>query len=197
MIWTFLVLSVVVGLIRGGKISRLSGLKFQSLWLFILALAIQAVIILFGVNTDSIVLEYIKELYVASYALLFIGIILNIKIRSLIVIALGAISNILVFAVNKGKIPISMEGLKLAGYNDLIELLKNGEIALYTPLTSDTKYAYLSKLITIQKPYPFPQVLSIGDVIIALGLFIFIQSVMLNPNLTKSNMLKFGYKNKF
>ena len=101
--------------------------------------------------------------------------------------------NLACFLANSMKMPISIEGLKLAGYNNLIDLLEGGKMALYTPLTADTKYALLSQLITIQEPFPFPQLLSIGDVIIYIGIFIFVQSTMLDTEILRYNRRRLRY----
>jgi len=191
-----LLASLIIGLIRGGKLSRFSHIRFTKVWTFLLAVILQVGIILFGLSGNDIVLNYIKELYIASYVLLFIGIILNINYRSLWVIIIGTITNLFVFFANDGKMPISIESLKLIGLSDLASMAENGKIALYTPLTDKTKYAFLGDIITIPQPYPHPQILSIGDIIIALGLFLFIQSIMLNEGYDRTKMIRFKYRSR-
>lgn len=182
MILVFFVLSVLTGLLRGGKLSRLFYLEFKSIWLFLVAMGIQLALVVFGATGNVLVLEYIQELYIISYVLLLIGLFINIKYRSVILVVLGSVMNLFCFMMNSRKMPVSIGGLKLAGYDNLVNLVKSGNIALYTPLTEKTKYAQLSQLITIQKPFPFPQILSIGDIVIYIGIFIFVQSAMLDTN---------------
>lgn len=191
-----LIASIIIGLIRGGKLSRFSYIKFSRIWIFLLAILVQISIIFFGLGGNSFVLNFIKELYILSYVLLFIGILLNINHRSLWVVVIGSIMNLFVFLSNGWKTPISIESLNLIGLNDLAAMVEQGSITLYTPLTETTKYALLADIIAIPQPYPFPQILSIGDIVISLGLFLFVQSVILNEGLDSSKMIRFNYKSR-
>lgn len=177
---SFLVLSIIIGWIRGGELSRFQNINLKRLWILIISLGLQLFIILFGMNNVTFALDYIKELYILSYVFLVIYLLLNITNRQLVIVFVGVILNGLAFIFNNGKMPVSVEGLKLAGLNNVVDLVEANKLALYAPLTDGTKYGFLSKLIIIQKPFPYNAVLSIGDVVIALGLFIFIQSVMLD-----------------
>lgn len=177
---SFLVLSIIIGWIRGGELSRFQNINLKRLWILIISLGLQLFIILFGMNNVTFALDYIKELYILSYVFLVIYLLLNITNRQLVIVFVGVILNGLAFIFNNGKMPVSVEGLKLAGLNNVVDLVAANKLALYAPLTDGTKYGFLSKLIIIQKPFPYNAVLSIGDVVIALGLFIFIQSVMLD-----------------
>ncbi|MGF7059811.1 DUF5317 domain-containing protein [Brassicibacter mesophilus] len=191
-----LLASIVIGLIRGGKLSRFSHIRFTKVWTFILAVILQVGIILFGLSGNHIVLKYIKEIYIASYVLLFIGILLNINYRSLWVVIIGTLANLFVFFTNGGKTPISVESLKLIGFSDLATMVEGGKVTLYTPLAESTKYAFLGDIITVPQPYPYPQILSVGDIIIALGLFLFVQSIMLNEGYDRANMIRFKYRGR-
>lgn len=191
-----MVLAVIIGLIRGGKISRLANLEFKRVWIFILALIIQAGVVLFGVNGNEFVLKYIREINAISYALLFIGIIVNAKQRTLIIVLLGMLMNVFVMFSNGWRMPISIDGLTLAGFADLAEHTLSGKMAFYVPLSEASKYGFLCKIITIPPPYFFPQILSIGDVFIALGLFLFVQSVITNDGYDKSGLVRFSYRGR-
>lgn len=191
-----ILLAILFGKIRGGKFSRLSHLEFKRAWIFLLALIIQAAIILFGVNGNDFVLNYSKELYILSYVLLFIGIIINLKYRSLLIILLGTGLNIFAMINNGWKMPISIEGLLLAGYSDLAEIVSTGKLAFYIPLNESSRYGFLGKIITIPPPYFYPQLLSIGDIFITLGLFLFVQSIMTNESYSRAKMIRFKYKSR-
>jgi len=191
-----LVASIIIGLIRGGKLSRFAYIKFSKLWVFILAIVIQASIVFFGLGGNTFVLDFIKELYILSYVLLFIGILTNINYRSLWVVVIGSIMNIFVFLSNGWKTPISIESLNLIGLSDLSAMVESGSITLYTPLVDTTRYAFLADFIVIPQPYPFPQILSGGDIVIALGLFLFVQSIILNEALDRSKMIRFNYNSR-
>lgn len=190
------IVSILIGILRGGKFSRLSNLRFKNLWLFILALVIQWGIVLFGLNGNEFVLKHALELNILSYILLFIGLIINIRQRTFIVILLGMLMNVLVIFANGFRTPISIDGLILAGYSDLAEMTLSGKLAFYVPLDDTSKYGFLCKIITVPPPYFFPQVFSIGDAFISLGLFLFIQNVMVDENYEKAGMVRFNYRSR-
>ncbi len=194
MLWTFLILSVVIGWIRGGTLRRFGGISLKTMWIFVLAFILQILLVLLGVNGTSIILNYIRPIYIVSYLLLFIGIVLNIKYRELIVILIGGLLNLFVFISNSGKIPVTVEGLRLAGLDNIANFVQAGKMSLYIPLSEGVKYGFLGQIITIGQPYPYPQVLSIGDVIIALGLFVFIQGVMLDRSYDGGKMVTFSFR---
>ncbi len=191
-----MILAIFFGKIRGGKIHRLSNLEFKRIWVFMLALIIQAGIVLFGVNGNEFVLKHIREINAISYVLLFIGIIINVKQRTLIIILLGMLMNVFVMFSNGWQTPISIDGLTMAGYTELAELTLSGKLAFYAPLGEATKYGFLSKIITVPPPYFFPQVLSMGDVFISLGLFLFVQSIMTNEGFDKTGVVRFNYRSR-
>lgn len=193
MLVEIIIVSIIIGLIRGGRLSRLAIIEFKRVWIFVLALAIHLGIILFSFNEGSIVHRHIKELYVGSYGLLFIGLLINISFRSLWIIIIGTLVNLGTFITNGGRMPISLDAMRLTGLEELIPMVESGQLALYAPITDATRYGFLGDIITVPPPYPFPQILSIGDVIIGLGLFVFIQTIMLNEGLDKSKMVRFKY----
>jgi len=188
---SLIVFSIIIGWLRGGELSRFQNINLKRLWVLLIALGIQIFVVLFGASGNSFALDYIKELYMASYILLVVYLLLNITNRHLLMVLLGVILNLVAFIFNRGKMPVSVPGLELAGLSDIAKLVEGNKLALYTQLTDDTKYAFLSKLIAIGKPFPFTQVLTIGDIIIGLGLFIFIQSIMLGLVSEKRSGLSF------
>lgn len=191
-----MIVAILFGKIRGGKFSRLSNLEFKRIWVFMLALIIQASIILLSVNGNEFVLKYIREINATSYVLLFIGIIINAKNRTFFIVLLGMLLNVFVMFSNGWRTPISIDGLKLAGYSEIAEITLSGKLAFYVPLDEFSKYGFLSKIITIPPPYFNPQILSIGDIFISLGLFLFVHSVMTNEGYDKTGVVRFRYKSR-
>lgn len=191
MIWIFLVFAIIVGWLKGGKLRRLSNLDFKYLGIFVVALILQYVIIFFGNGGIEFISDYIAEIYIVSYILLFIGIIINIRNTTLIVVLIGSALNFFVFIMNSGKIPVSIKGLELAGMSESMKLIQSGKLNLYTSLTESIKYPALGQTIAISESFPFPSVFSIGDFLIALGLFIFIEASMTDKRL--DNKMKFGF----
>lgn len=191
MIWLFLLLAVIVGYMKGGKFIRLKNLEFKMLSPIIIALIFQYLLLIFSDNDLKIVGNYVEEIYLGSFILLFIGILLNIKTPSLWLVLIGAISNFVVFFMNGMKIPVAADALNLAGMNSTINLIENGQYKLYEIIASGTDYSLLGKVIAIDQVLPISGVFSIGDVLMTLGLFVFIESHMNDKRL--DNRMSFGF----
>lgn len=192
MIWLFLLLAVIVGYMKGGKFIRLKNLDFKLLSPIIIALIFQYLLLIFGDNDLKIIGNYVEEIYLGSFILLFIGILINIKIPSLWIIFVGAISNFVVFLMNSMSIPVSLDALKLAGMNNTIELIQNGQYKLYEIIANGTDYSLLGKVIAVDKILPISGVFSVGDILMTLGLFIFIETHMNDKKLDRRMDFGFG-----
>jgi hypothetical protein len=58
-------------------------------------------------------------------------------------------------------------------------MLKSGSvISKHYMMDAGTRLSFLGDIIPLSKPYPRTQVISIGDVVMNFGMFLFIQSVM-------------------
>ncbi|WP_094548988.1 DUF5317 family protein [Petroclostridium xylanilyticum] len=68
-------------------------------------------------------------------------------------------------------------------------MLKSQMVITHTLITSSTRLSILADIIAIPKPYPLPKVLSIGDIFIAFGVFVFIQEAMLSRRLIEKNII--------
>lgn len=174
-----LILAILVGLIRGGKISNIGNLKLKNRIFILLGLGINVLITFLGAAGNNIILLYIRELYILSYVFVIIGIAFNLNCRPMFIIGLGTLGNLVGFLANKG-IPISLEGLKMTNQTQIADFIQAGENLLYVPLTEATKLPIFSKMIIIQVEMPFENIYSFGDLVIMIGLFVLVQFVMLH-----------------
>ena len=181
-----IVLSLIIGFIRGGKLRGLKRFKKKTFWFLILGILVQGAIVIGNnfvqVNSVGKILTYSKEILILSYLLILIGIISNYDCRSLWISLIGYIMNFIVLLSNNWKKPILMEGLKLTKNLGLIDIINSGAASIYTPLVEGTKHPVLANYIVFSKPYFLTKVVSIGDFIIAIGIFILIQDFMKENN---------------
>lgn len=191
-----IILSIIVGLIRGGKFTRLFKVNYKRMWLLIFAFVFQYFIVFINSIEEIQMAEklssYGKQLLILSYILLFIGIFTNIKYRSLWVVLGGTLLNLFVLVANQWKKPILKETLNLVGLNNLYVMLEGNNLPLYTAISDKTKFPMLGDIITVSKPYPFPHIMSIGDLIICFGLYTLIQEIMLMEGTSHKNTIKFS-----
>ncbi|MTI69155.1 MAG: hypothetical protein FH751_02725 [Firmicutes bacterium] len=190
--------SLVVGKARGGKIRNFEKVNFRGWYLFIIGFIIEfsSVIIrvkdLFGIG--EILNNNFIFVHSASYTLIIIGLILNFKKHSMKIILVGTLLNFIVILVNGGKMPVSGDGLALLGLFENLKMLETDSMITHTLVKDTTKLYFLGDIIPLKKPYPLPKMISIGDVFLGVGIFTFIQGVMLKKFSKSTKMISFEYK---
>lgn len=191
------VLGIIVGLVRNGSLRNISIVKIRGWYLILLAFLVQVFTL---VSPDmSVIVSHGKYFHFTSAALIIITLLINLNKKAIWIILIGAILNFIVVFMNGFKMPIYFEGLKLAGLKHMIDGIVSGDITNYMPLHEVTNWTkHLGKYIVIPKPYPMAKVISIGDIIMSLGIILFVQGEMIKSYLTmKSRMVRMGYRSKF
>lgn len=95
------------------------------------------------------------------------------------IILIGVFLNFIVMFVNGGRMPVSAEAAAVLDPMYL-DILKDQLYAKHTLLTESTKLGFLGDIIPLSSPYPKTQVISIGDVVMNIGGFKFIQYIMVH-----------------
>ncbi|AOT70010.1 DUF5317 family protein [Geosporobacter ferrireducens] len=188
------IIGLILGKVRGGRFSNFSYLSIRAWPLIFLAFFIQVSPAF--TNKISALSSFQGYAYGLSNGVIILLLLFNLNKRGLKVMLAGLLLNLVAVYFNGWKIPVSMEGLQLAGLDAMVEAIQSGKIANYIPLDSLQHWSkYLAKFIVIPKPYPLAKVISIGDLFITLGLTLFIYGEMTKNHLhSRSRMIKFGYK---
>jgi hypothetical protein len=181
-----IVISIIIGFIRGGKIKRFKATNHKTMWILLFGIVIQYALIFLNrveeIGSISKILSYTKEILIISYLLILIGLVTNLKFRSLWAVLIGYMMNFLVIAANGWKKPILLEGIELFNVKGLKEMIEMGKSALYTPIVESTKYPALGDIIIFSNPYPISKIISLGDLVISFGIFALIQEIMLGED---------------
>lgn len=197
------VISLIVGKIRGGKLSNIGKIELKAWYLFIVGFVLEFASIYFSSQEVHYISNFIEEYFVfihgTSYVLILIALIINFKHKSMILVFIGTLLNFLVIILNGGQMPVSEAGLKSAGLLENLQMLIDKKVITHTLINETTKLEILGDIITIPKPYPLPKLISIGDIFLAIGIFLFLQKAMkYNNSIFKreDKILRFGYKSK-
>lgn len=183
MVFDGIIFSVIVGFFRKGNLKGLSSLKLKWGWIFPLLLGIE--ILVFALQNHFPFLGRISNgIYMLVYAAGLLFLFINRKQSGFKLILFGVFLNFLVMAVNGGRMPVSEQAASVLdpGY---IDALKNSLYAKHQLLTDSTKLSFLGDIIPLTKPYPHTQVISIGDVLMNIGVFFFIQHLMVHTSKDK------------
>ncbi|MCL6574434.1 MAG: DUF5317 domain-containing protein [Bacillus sp. (in: Bacteria)] len=183
MVFDGIIISFIVGFIRKGNLRGLAQLKLKWGWVFPLLLVVQLAV--FMLQNDSEFLGQVSGyIYIVVYVLGLLFLFINRNNPGFILILIGVFLNFLVMVLNDGRMPVSVDAAAVLdpGY---IEALKESLYAKHTMLTSSTYLGFLGDVIPISDPYPRTQIISIGDIIMNIGIFYFIQYLMVHHPLAK------------
>jgi uncharacterized protein DUF5317 len=155
-------IGVVVGLLLGGRLERLSQIGFEWAGLALAGLAIQ--VALFSTTfADSFPPGVGAAIYVASTGMVLVAVWRNLAVPGLAIVAIGAISNLAAVVANVGVMPTTPEALATAG-------LSTEEGFSNSAVVADPALAPLTDIFAIPAGLPLANVFSIGDVLIAIGI---------------------------
>ncbi len=107
------------------------------------------------------------------YACLFSFVLKNVKYyKTIVVLGFGFLLNAIVIFANNSRMPVDTAMAINCGFTESLKLLNKGLIFGHQTMTSAVNLPFLADVISIYPPYPRPQTLSIGDIIIDIGLIL-------------------------
>lgn len=174
-----IIVSILIGLLRKGKLANLSQISLKRIELLILACLIQGGLVFFGTRKIQFVLDYSSYVMIFSYIVLILAVWYNKELKGMKIIALGIIFNFAVIVANGGHMPVLLSSLYRVGLNDFALILKEGSYVTHTLITEKTLCAFLADVIPLSPPFPDPSVVSVGDFLMFFGVFRLIQNAML------------------
>ncbi|NMH70477.1 DUF5317 domain-containing protein [Bacillus sp. RO3] len=178
MVFDGILVAIIIGFIRGGSFKRFADIRFKMGWIFPLLLVLQLIIFYFQ-NKVAWIGEMSNASFMVIYVVGLAFLWVNREHPHFTAIFIGVFLNFIVMAVNGGRMPVSMEAAAVID-PQYLEATKNALYAKHTLVTESTKLAFLGDIIPLSAPYPREQAISIGDVVMNIGVFLFIQSVMVN-----------------
>jgi Family of unknown function (DUF5317) len=161
------VAGVVLGRLLGGRVSALAAMPIRAAWLFYVAIGLQVVGYPSGVLPWSIGDSLATGLWMASYAVLIVAALVNVRLLGAGVVALGMLSNLAAVLANGGHMPARASALRAAG-------------VLYRGVHNNSAVASHPSLPWLIDRWPVPawipmgNVYSVGDVLIAVGAIVLV-----------------------
>ncbi len=177
LLWA-LVPGVIAGWVRGGRLRNIESCGLRGGYLVAAALGIQLLIFPLG-SGGPLVPWGTEGLHLTSYALAASFLWVNRRHWPLLVMGLGLLANVLVIAANGGLMPADVEALQRAGAHRAAQALtEDGQTANIVLMSEHTRLNVLGDWLYLPERMPLATAFSLGDVTIALGLFLFIPYAM-------------------
>lgn len=183
-----ILLGVIIGYLRKGKLENLASLGQKKVYLLFIAVFIE-----FGLNHLLINYNHFISstgsfsLVMMQYLLILLFIYLNRKQPYVRLIGIGVLLNFIVITANFGAMPVPNRILDLASPSQKISLLKEGKFYTYKLIDQGVLLWLLGDFIRVS--FPLRQFISIGDIILAIGILMFIQHAMRMDNKTRAKSL--------
>ncbi|MDQ4035194.1 MAG: MFS transporter [Chloroflexota bacterium] len=166
-----IVLALIVGALAGGALPRLAELKLRWAWLLAGALALRLLVV---ISRETGIGAQIPAggAYMLAYGLIFAWLWGNWRVPGLQIASVGIGANMLAVLVNGGQMPIWSAAFFAAGFSEA-EIFND---PFHFLLRTDTVAGFVASggLFGDVIPLPIPyirDVVSIGDVLLALGIF--------------------------
>jgi MFS family permease len=177
-----IVLALVVGALAGGGLPRLADLRLRWLWILGLALAVRFAATLLRLGDIGPDLP-LGAAFVASYGLIFVWLWGNWRVPGLQIAAVGIGLNTLAVVLNGGQMPIWTAAFTAAGFTP--DALAHDPFHFLLSAGSVADFVRQGGIFGDVVPIPIPlirDVVSIGDTLLAVGIFWAIVYSMTRPN---------------
>jgi hypothetical protein len=153
------VLAMALVPLARGRLAALLDLRIRWAGLLLLALAIQLVPALLPGETNA----WRTGAHIASFPLGLAVVWANRRIPGIWLIGLGALLNGIAIVANGGVMPASASALRTAGLDPAPDVFVNSDVL------ADPELLFLGDVFAVPESWPFANVFSVGDVLVALG----------------------------
>ena len=191
-----IIIGVIIGMARNGRLSNFLEVRFKGWYLCFFAFVL--FLVPYGLKLTHIQFDTIQIFPYIAMAICALIAWMNFQKNGMKIILLGIVLNLIVMGFNDFLMPIDTIKMTALGFDSFVESLKNGNVINYIALEKAVPMSqYLGKVIALPDFYPLAKVLSIGDIIVSIGIVWVIQYDMLLASLkSKGSMLQFTYNTK-
>jgi hypothetical protein len=183
-------IGLLIGRLRKGKFEKIGYLRIKYPLLIVSGIIIQISIFILKLGLTDIQSIIPDILLVASYIVLLVGMILNVSISYMYLVLTGAALNFIMMILNGFRTGITLNAAKAVYSQEIIELLISGNIRYFTIISED-KF-YMGGFIPLSRIFLYPAIMTIGDVILYIGMILMIQKIMTDRNIRKGKNIRYS-----
>ena len=176
-----IIISIICGFLLNKEKKNFDSVSVKGIYLVFIAALLETLcqyILRYDFNGyASLVSKYTLNVEIIVYLFLFAFIYLNRDKKGMKIVMLGAFLNFIAVVSNGGYMMVDGQILLDMGFVNSYNELKEGLNFAHGLADVNTKFIYLSDIINITPPYPFPKSISIGDLVLDLGVFMIVLNV--------------------
>ncbi len=185
-------LGLVIGVLLRGRLENLSNLNIRGWYMIIFSLILSfSPLVLNNFDIGANVFNIL--MYIGLIIILFI-VLFNLDKKGAPIIFIGGLFNAVIMAFYSFRMPVYDLGFE--NVSNFVMNIKNGSLINYVLIDDvivKNGWKYFSKFIVIPK-YPFAKILSIGDILIFIGIIYLIVGEMKRTSYTKKGrMVSYSY----
>lgn len=180
MVFDGIIIGLIVGFLRGGirnGLLKFSQIKLKGGLIFPLLLIIQFAIFRFQDNNQALA-SASNYAFILIYIIGMIFLWMNRNQKGFTLVLLGVFLNFLVMAANGGRMPVSLQAASVLDPYYVDMLKSSAIISKHFLMDASTNLPFLGDIIPLSPPYPRTQAISIGDIVMNFGIFLYIVHLM-------------------
>lgn len=175
MLTSSIILGLLLALVRRGDLRRLASLQMRWWWLIVGAFLLKFAVVRLSSEGVSWMATAGPTLHILVYGIISLPLFLNRGLPGMRLVVAGTLLNFVVIVANQGRMPVLETAVVLAGKAHTLDRLRAGIVAIHTVVTPETALPWLGDWIPV--PFPLASVVSPGDVLLAVGVILLINTV--------------------
>jgi len=185
-----ILIGILIGFIRRGSLKNIGNIEIKGKGLIIAAFIIQLSFLLLNTGLLDLDFDYYELILTGSYILILISLFLNFNIKFVPIVIIGGILNFLSYILNNWNVGLTEAASKTVFSQEMFQLLNNGNITLFKLIPEESFYK--GGFIPWNRMLIFPSAVSIGDIIIFVGLILIVQNIMVDKRMMSRKNIKFS-----
>jgi Family of unknown function (DUF5317) len=167
-----LAVGILVAAVARADLRRLGDVRLKATWLVALALLLQLLVFAIPWTTRFFAGSAVI-VHVASYGLLVVFAVANLREPGFALAALGLASNAVVIFLNHGRMPVALSVWRTTG-KAAGDITQTGHYNNNVLTTAHTHLAFLGDVLPLPAAVPFANAFSIGDLLLLIGATVFV-----------------------
>lgn len=171
-------LGLFIGRLRSGRFKNLVQIEIKLFPLLILALIIRAFIRTTYFTSSPTAPAWGGHLFNLANLSIIVFLFFNLHLKGIKFILAGSILNSMVIFLNGGQMPISLKKAEMLGLASEIQKMLTKPWYPSVPVSPKTTLPILGDVIPFKPPVLFNNLISLGDLLILVGIFWLVQAEM-------------------